>query len=112
MQMDELERGQILERGTVSLPSMHNFRQELLKAPTLTSTAGGDLATWRRPGNTGSGEAPVSCSGISTVLPPNLHTGSRTVHPSKLQCSHAERKAPVNMCTSVRAMQSHLDSCM
>ena len=62
VQMEELERGQILERGTVSLPSMHNFRQELLKAPTFSSHAGGDLATWRRPGTTASGEAPVSCS--------------------------------------------------
>ena len=62
MQMEELERGQILERGTVSLPTMHNFRQELLKAPTFSSHAGGDLATWRRPGATASGEAPVSCS--------------------------------------------------
>ena len=60
--MEELERGQILERGTVSLPSMQNFRQELLKAPNFNSSGAGDLATWRRPGNTTSGEAPVSCA--------------------------------------------------
>ena len=74
LQMDELERGQILERGTVSLPSMHNFRQELLKAPTFASASGGDLATWRRPANTGSGEAPVSRSGTLLLHCPQTST--------------------------------------
>lgn len=33
MQLEELQRGQILERGTASLPAMRNFCQELLKKP-------------------------------------------------------------------------------
>jgi len=61
MQMEELEHGQILERGTVSLPTMQSFRQDLLKgAPPFVRPTGGDLANWQRPSNVTSEDAPVS----------------------------------------------------
>lgn len=72
LQMEELEHGQILERGTVSLPTMQNFRQELLKGAPWPPTdggrppaQGGDLANWRRPGTVSSEDAPVSSSVLS-----------------------------------------------
>ena len=38
MQLQELEHVQILEQGTVSLPAMRNFWQELLKKPSQHGT--------------------------------------------------------------------------
>lgn len=59
-QYEELERGQVLQRGTSSLPALpgHSYRQELLSGfpshshdgrRTTTAAATADLSAWRRP---------------------------------------------------------------
>ena len=66
LQMDEIEHRQLLERGTVSLPALRDFRQELRKGTawqpeSMRASGAGDLASWRRPGAAASEEPPVGC---------------------------------------------------
>ena len=72
LQMDEIEHRQLLERGTVSLPALRDFRQELHKGAawqpdSMRASGAGDLASWRRPGAAASEETPVG--GCNSDLP-------------------------------------------